>query len=532
MRSPLPLFAVVGVAALALTACAPAASTGSPGKDSLGTLADGKTFTVAFNNPGNLDPITTTMTGAQNIGRFLWGTLIDLRQEGPIVSGLAEKWEADTTTATFTLHKGLTCDDGTPLTAKDIAAEFNHLADPATGSPLAASNYLIGTTAVADEAARTVTVSSTAPNPFLLENLGTVPIVCGNVLKDADALSKGKGATGLFTMTEIVPNSQFTMTRRTDTSWGPGDWDPKAKGLPEKVVVRIVDNPTTSTNMLISGELTAASVVGPDLARVKGKGFFEASATGVFGQLSFNEAEGRPTSELAVRKALIEALDLPELRSVVTSGDGVEPSSIITMGANPCRSEEAKGAFPKHDAAAAAKALDEAGWKKGSDGVRVKDGKKLALTFASPSSLGDPGTAVSELVLKAWTDLGVKVDVRTPENNALQELLFVTSDWDVSAVPLQFSLPTQLTPYVTGPAPTKGGSNIFSADIPEYAKAVAAAMTKPSTSGCGDWKAAEKSLYDSLTIVPYAGLKATVFADKASFESGSSINPATIRMYE
>lgn len=108
MRSITPVVALLGTA-LVLTACAGPSTT--KGSHEPGDLADGQTFTLASGDPGNLDPLTTNMTGARSMGRFLYGTLIDTDSKGQVVAGLAESWELAPDAATFTLHEGLTCED-------------------------------------------------------------------------------------------------------------------------------------------------------------------------------------------------------------------------------------------------------------------------------------------------------------------------------------------------------------------------------------------------------------------------------------
>ncbi len=76
-----------------------------------------------------------------------------------------------------------------------------------------------------------------------------------------------------FTVTEAVGGDHLTLTRRKDYTWGPGDWDPKAKGLPDTVVIKIVANETTTANLLISGGANAAQFVGPDQQPVRLSGW-------------------------------------------------------------------------------------------------------------------------------------------------------------------------------------------------------------------------------------------------------------------
>ena len=163
MRSRTPLLALLGATALALTSCAGGAAPGGDAAE--GVLADGKTFTsVISTDPGSLDPFVSGMSVARPVDRFLYARLVEVLEDGSIVSGLAEDWESDTTTATFTLRDGVTCEDGTPLTATDVAANITHIGDPANGSPLIGLQVQPGTSAVGDAAAGPVTVPSGRPD--------------------------------------------------------------------------------------------------------------------------------------------------------------------------------------------------------------------------------------------------------------------------------------------------------------------------------------------------------------------------------
>lgn len=529
MRSRTPLLALLGATALALTSCAGGAAPGDAGE---GVLADGKTFTsVISTDPGSLDPFVTVMSVARSVDRFLYARLVEVLEDGSIVSGLAEDWESDTTTATFTLRDGVTCEDGTPLTATDVAANITHIGDPANGSPLIGLQVQPGTSAVGDDAAGTVTVTSGRPDSFLLENVGSISIVCGTVIDDPDALAKGEGSTGMFTMTEIVPNSQYTLTRRDDFTWGPGDWDPEQKGLPDTVVFRVIPNETTAANLLLSGEVNAALVIGPDSTRMEEAGLFHTDVQTPGGSFTFNQADGRPTADPAVREALMQAVDLEQLRQVIGSGKATVPTGLVTVSPNPCRGDTVSGHLPETDVDAAAAALDEAGWTAGPDGVRAKDGAPLTLKMIYSSQLGDAGNAAAELAQSAWKDLGVDISVTAVDSPTLSEVLFSTGDWDISAAPLTVSLPSMLVPFYSGPTPPNG-TNFAGIDNPDYTAAVTAASEKAGTDGCDDWSAAEVALFETTSVVPYANILRSTFAHKAEFTEGDGIDPTSIRMFE
>ncbi|MGW3089002.1 ABC transporter substrate-binding protein [Streptomyces sp. NPDC001108] len=132
------------------------------------SVGDGSAVTVAVGgDPGSLSPTTALASTALAMNSFAYDTLVHLDVEGSPVPGVAEKWSATTTSATFTIRPGVTCEDGSALTAEDVAAEYNHIADPKNRSPLLGLSVPVTAVAKADAAARTVTVTTTKPAPFL-----------------------------------------------------------------------------------------------------------------------------------------------------------------------------------------------------------------------------------------------------------------------------------------------------------------------------------------------------------------------------
>jgi len=530
MRSKKSIASLIATTALALGACT---SGGGAGAGDEGELVDGKTFTMALGlDPGAIDPAMTVLSSARFVGQFIYARLIEPDDDGEAMPALAEKWKVDAKTAVFTLREGITCEDGSELTATDVADNINFIADPGHRSPLLGLNVQPGTVAKADDASRTVTVTSGTPDSFLLLNLGGVPIACGNGLADRDLLAKGRAATGMFKLVEAVPNDHYTFERREDYTWGPGDWDPNQKGLPDKVVIRIIPNETTAANLLISGEVNAATIAGAERDRLDDMGLFNAAPLTPFGQFHFNQAAGRPTADEGVRRALVQAQDLGKLRKVLTGDRGSVPTSLVTMSPDPCDINTVKGNIPEYDVAAANAALDATGWTKGSDGIRAKGGKKLELTMIYLNTIGETMAATAELAQQEWKKIGVEVKLRGVDLTQLGETLFGTGDWDISAGQVSAGVPSKLVPFFGGPNPPDG-TNFAHVDNPQYKELTTKAATKVGATGCEDWAAAEVELFKAVDVVTYADSGFPTYGKGARFEpSDVGVNPMSIRMYE
>jgi peptide/nickel transport system substrate-binding protein len=514
--------ALLGVVVLA--GCGTTATSGSQ------ELAEGRTFTMSVGaDPGTLDPALTVLSVARQVGRFLYGRLIERTSSGEIVAGLAEKWDATVTTATFTLRQGITCPDGAPLTAADVAANITFVGDPKNQSPLAGLQVAPGTSATADEATRTVTVTSGAPDAFLLTNAGTLPIVCAKGMSDRALLAKGEQGTGMFTVSEIVPNDHYTLVRRKDFAWGPGDWQKDQQGLPDKVVVRVIANETTAVNLLLAGQLTAATVAGPDQERLLAQKLEHVDTATPLGTLSFNQADGHPGQDPAVRRALVQALDLAQVGKVLTTGKGRPSKSLVTVEPRPCTGDNVTPNLPAFDKAAASSALDTAGWRAGPDGTRAKDGKPLSVKLLQPTVIGPTLTATAELIQQAWQGVGVRVEIQPADAAGINQALFGTGAWDASMVPLTLSLPSQLVSFASGPVPPQG-VNFGRIDNAEFAAESKKAASLAGAAGCENWNKAESALVRDAALVPYYDAVVPTFVKGARFTVSDSIDPASIRM--
>jgi peptide/nickel transport system substrate-binding protein len=521
--------AILAAAALGLTACGGGGGSSSGG-GSGGNLVNGKAFTMAIaTDPGSLDPLMTVLSVTRGMDRFLYSTLIDLAPDGSVRASLAEKWQADTTKASFTLRKGITCSDGSPLTATQVADNINFVGDPANKSPLLGIQVMPGTKATGDDTANTVSVTSGAPDAFLLRNIGTLAIACGKGLTDRSLLAKGQDGTGMFKISEAVANDHYTLTRRTDFTWGPGNWDPKQKGLPDTVTFKVIQNETTSANLLLSGQLNAATILGPDQQRLLSQNLFHADLLSPLGELWFNEASGHPGEDPAVRKALTQALDLAQVGKVLTNGKGKPSQGFVTVSPKPCSGDNVGGNLPNHDLSAAKSALDAAGWKAGAGGVRSKAGKKLAITLMYGTQLGPTEASAAELIQQAWKGLGADVTLKGVDSPGLNTLYFGTGAWDASMAPITLNLPSQLVPFVSGPVPPNG-TNFAHLQNKGYESSVKTASSKAGSAGCDDWNNAEKALIKAVDAVPYENTVAPTFGKGTTFTVGDGIDPTSIRM--
>jgi len=491
-------------------------------------LAEGATFTTSINaDPGNLHPLTTVSAITNSVVTFAYDSLILVDPEGEIRPYLAEDWEVTGARVTFTLREGITCEDGTELTADAVAANFEWIADPENASPRYGSgleNYTVDS----DDVSRTVTITLEKPFGFLLENAGSMLIVCPGGLADPKSLSQETDGTGPFALSDYVADDHVTMTAREGYAWGPDGASTAEPGFPAEVVIRVVRDPSTAVNLFLAGELNDIGASGPDEARLEGQGFDVTEFPGGPAEMWFNQREGLPTADPDVRRAITMALDLDALTPVLTEQAGERAHDLTTILPDPCRTDSIEGTLPEFDPEGAGELLDSAGWTTGSDGVRTKDGQPLSLTASYAS--GEPALdAGLELVTQLLEDVGVEVELKGEGQNAFLATLFEEDPpWELAFLSAAISYPSGLVVFASGPLPPQG-QNFAAIDNPDYERLADEAQGTPGQEGCELWAQAEGALFERADIVPIAITLAKIYTRGASYDYG--LGATSIRMY-
>ncbi|MET8144545.1 ABC transporter substrate-binding protein [Sphaerisporangium sp. NPDC005288] len=522
------------LAALALALTGPvglaACGGGTSGSASpaAGAGVNGKTFTLDLaGDPGALDPQGSAVSALFGMTQFAYDNLVAVAEDGTIRPQLAKSWTVDGTTLTFTIMDGVTCSDGTPFTARTVVDNIAYVEDPANKSPFL--GVFVPAGAKASASGSTVTVKLAAPAPFALNSFSNLPMVCDAGMKNRATLKAGTNGTGPYVLTEAVPSDHYSYELRKGYTWGPGGATTAEQGMPAKVVVKIVANETTAANELLGGTINAVMITGPDADRLAKAGLTSVGTQAIIGEQWYNHGDGHVTADAAVRMALTQALDLKQLQVALTSGKGVPATQLAALAPSGCAGDAVTGNVPSFDAAAAGAALDAAGWTKGSDGIRAKNGKKLSVSLIYDNSLGSGGSAAAELAVAAWKAVGIDAKATQQNQTQLSGALFGTGDWDIAWAPVNVSAPDQIMPFVSGAKAPKG-TNFAAIDNADYLTLATKAMGANGADGCKDWFAAEQALYKAADLVPFANNVIPTFLKGAKLSIIGSIVPTSIRM--
>ncbi len=503
--------------AAAVAPCVLAAGCGgSTAKSGSSGYATNGTFTMVMNEDrGAFDPYHSRIAG---LDKFAYDSLVNMRPNGTFVSGIAQRWSVDAHTATFTLRPDVTCSDGTPLTAGQVAADLNYIGDPDNQSPQYGINTpTVPSKATGDDASRTVTVTVKEAFGFLLNTVGLAPIMCAKGLKNPKLLATASDGTGPFVLTGTVPGQSYDFAVRKDYRWGPGGATTRVPGFPAKVVLRIVTNETTAANLLLSGEVNQALITGDDRERLAARRLDTFVASGPGAGLRFNQRPGHATEDKRVRQALVQALDLAQVVKVSTGGTGRPATGLALVEPRACTGDSVSGQLPTYNPAAAAALLDQAGWAKGTDGLRSHNGKRLTIQVLYPTAASIYDRPAAELMARQWKAIGVDARLAAATPTTVVKSLFQTGGWDIyTALGIAY-LPSAWVPYLSGPFPPKGQN--LGGNNKEYASLVAKAQGMTPPAACSSWNQAEQAAYRDLDIVPISDRRWSYFLNHAKAES-------------
>ncbi|MEW1644200.1 ABC transporter substrate-binding protein [Streptomyces sp. NPDC091219] len=520
-------FTTMACAGLLLTACTSQAASG--GSDT-GYVTDG-TATIAVDaDPGALNPLTNTTTAGTAISSLAYDHLVSRTLGDKSFRGeLASAWTVTPTRATFTLRKDATCSDGSAITPTVVARTFDWVLNTKNASPWLGAYIPEGSKVTADDAAGTLTVTAPTSGSFLLENLSYMPILCGAGADDPAKLTEKTSGSGMYQLASADPGQTYTFTLRKDYTWGADGASAKDKGVPAKVVVKVVPNEATRANLLTAGTVNLATVGGADRDRLDRGNFTKADVKADPALLFYNQAAGRATADSTVRTALAQALDLRALGSVATGGRGTALKTIVTGEPAVCSYDAVTGNLPTGGLKAAAAALDAAGWKTGGGAIRTKNGKQLGINVLYPSNRGSDLVSAVELLQTQWSKLGVKV--RLTGSDSYATTLFTGGDWDVVWAPFSTEDPSVWKILVAGQAPPKG-RNFASVDNTTYQAETSEAEKIAGSSSCPLWKNAEAALVKDADLTPIEANSKTIYGSHVTFEVGQlgTVKGSSIRL--
>ncbi len=349
---------------------------------------------------------------------------------------IAESWTVNdnATEYTFKIRKGVTFSDGSPLDASAVARNYDTfgLGNKELKQPVSEVINNYDHSEVIDP--YTVKFYFRKPSPGFLQ--GTSVIGSGLVSLKTLALpfdqlgdaTKIIGS-GPFVVASETLGKQLELKARPDYDWGPVKLAHQGRAYLDGIKYIITGEDSVRIGALLSGQADfIRQLQAYDEKQVADQSFaiYAAPTRGVNDSVAFRP-DNPLVADLKVRQALLHATNNKEIVDTLFSANYPQAKSIISSAAAGYADLSSKLTY---DPAAAEKLLDEAGWKKGTDGVRQKDGKPLSL--AVYESLPQPqNKAVLQLVAQQWAKIGVRLQVLAGTSGNL-----VTDNVDPAKTPL------------------------------------------------------------------------------------------------
>jgi peptide/nickel transport system substrate-binding protein len=416
-------FSFMAIVILALSACTaqgtptPPTTTGKP-------VQGGTWIDDIPNEPGSLIPNGDSQTFDVVVEQSIYAPAFVGNYNGKITLGIASEIptltngdiSSDLKTWTLKLRPNLKWSDGQPLNADDFDFTWRLWDNPKFGAASTVGYNLI-TSADVSADKLSITFHLSAPYaPFLAlwtDGGGAVLPKHHFASMSPDAILKSKDnlnpsvTSGPFMMKESVPGDHYTVVRNPN-------YYRASEGLPhlDQIVYRPIANEDTILKDLQAGSITSSW-------------FLDVSKTDTYKTLTNYKLVTNPNAsnfelmvfnlknpalqDVNVRKAMAMAIDHNALIKTARLGEAVPLCTDHGQSLTP--GYQADAACPKFDPAAANALLDQAGWVKGADGVRAKNGKRLEFNYSTTT--GKPWRATDELILQSnFKDIGIKIDVQ------------------------------------------------------------------------------------------------------------------------
>lgn len=410
------------VAALAVAMAACGSDDGDDDATRGGTLVVAEDQTPPILNPLLADG--ATVTGQRIASNILQG-LLTVDDEGEYVPQLAEAVPsgedvaADPLRVTFRIRPEARWSDGPPVTGADVAFTWRTIMDPANQVASRSGWDRIaaitpGETAGGEQCdpATCLTVAfdgDYAPWREVFSVSASGYVLPQHVLEGENFNTAwndgGIVGSGPFTLESYQPRVRAVLAADPDW-WGAAD----TGGGPflERMVIDFLDTSGAAITALRQGQAQLTSPP-PDpalIGRARDLDGVEVQAVpSVFFEHIALNTQRAPLDDVRVRRALTLAIDRAQITDVLLEGTAPvlqSPLRPFQLGYEP--TFERYG----HDPAAAAALLEEAGWRRGPDGIFARDGEQLEIPLVTTSE-GELRPSTARLIAEQAEQAGIRV---------------------------------------------------------------------------------------------------------------------------
>ena len=400
--------------------------------------ADGHVNVIYWQAPSILNPYLSGGTKDVESSSIVIEPLARHDQTGALVPYLAEDIPtvanggvaADLKSITWKLREGLVWSDGTPVTSADAVFTWEYCTHPEGGCAQSAKFEGVTSVEALDDRTIRINFADAKPNPYLPLVGAQSPIIqkaqfaecLGAKAPECTAANFGPIGTGPFRVVEFKTNDVISLEANpnyrdpakprfaTMTFKGGGDAEGAGRAVLETGEFDYAWNlqlaPTVINKMVEAGKGQALSAFGTLVERIE-VNMTNPSPSLPEGERSTAKHPHPFLSDPAVRKALSMAIDR-ELLVEVGYGRAGRPTCDLVPGPELYAAKNTS--CLQQDIAGANKLLDDAGWVKGGDGIRAKDGVRLSMVYQT--STNAVRQDFQALIKQWWSEIGVETELK------------------------------------------------------------------------------------------------------------------------
>ena len=355
---------------------------------------------------------------------------------------------------TWKLRPGVQWHDGVPHTSADVKFTVDAI-NKGDWKPESVDGFDRITSVDTPDSLTAVVHYKEVYAPYRLQFVrGTLPkhILDGKNIDAAADYNRNPLGTGPYHVAEWK-TGEYILLERVPNYWRGPDF-PRIRRL----LFKFLPNTTTRINQLKSGEVQMIALVPWDKVREL-RGLPNVRLNTVVGNgyehVSLNQKHFTPFADVAVRRAMAHSIDRnlivnTLLDSLVTVVNGpIQPLSAAY--------EKDVTTYP-YDPARARALLDSAGWKPGADGIRVKEGKRLAFTLITQSGFAIREN-VSQTIQKELHDVGIDASIRLIDGTSISSVWF-KGDFDAMLHWWQSGADPEITLFFASDRMPPAGRNV------------------------------------------------------------------------
>lgn len=341
---------------------------------------------------------------------------------GRIIPWLAKRWEVsdDALSYTFHLRQDVTFSNGERFDAEAVKTAFD--SNKAFAAQLPATfgaTYLAGYDHAEVLDPFTVRLVLSRPNAGFLQATSTTNLAVlapASYTLSAKERSLGKIiGTGPFVLEHYTPEVGAHLVKRADYAWPSANMKNQGAAHLDAVNISYIPEESVRNGLFLQGKADILwprnpfSEVDLKLFQAKGATIQSRSLPGPALNLYPNTRNDRLLADRQLRQALQKAIDRTSYAHTVYNAQFPVVSGVYDVTTPYFKAQDDKLSY---DPQGAERLLDAAGWNKGDDGYRHKDGKRLTLRYnlTPTESAGD--VLIQDQLRKVGIDLKLNVLTR------------------------------------------------------------------------------------------------------------------------